>query len=260
MMRGFAAFPNSLPTTLESREFAAAFPTHEPLTTRHSMPRTLAIGDIHGCLTALKTVVDAAQIEPEDLLITLGDYVDRGPDSRGVLDWLIEKHRGGRLVAIRGNHDLMMSQARFDREVRDVWISVGGVQALKSYGENGMIGSLDDVPSEHWSFIDRTCCRYFETERHIFVHAMLEPQIPLIHQKDSIIYWERFRDPQPHCSGKIMVCGHTTQKLGHPANLGHALCLDTWAHGAGWLTCFDVDSGEYWQARETGEVRSVNLP
>ena len=241
------------------RKSAGLYPTFEQHITLGPMTRTLAIGDIHGCLTALKAVVEAAQIEPSDLLITLGDYVDRGRNSRGVIDWLIEKHRTGRLVPIRGNHDLMMSDARFNNEIRDCWISVGGVQTLKSYGQNGRIGTLDDVPPEHWSFIDETCLRYFETERHIFVHAMLEASTPLAEQQDSVIYWERFQDPKPHCSGKIMVCGHTSQKLGHPLNLGHAICLDTWVHGAGWLTCFDVDTGEYWQARETGEVRSATL-
>ena len=82
-----------------------------PRTERPDM-RTLAIGDIHGCLTALKTLLDFVAPAADDRLIALGDYVDRGPDSRGVLDFLIALHAGGRLVALRGNHDEMMADAR----------------------------------------------------------------------------------------------------------------------------------------------------
>ena len=73
--------------------------------------RTLAIGDIHGCLTALTTLLDFVAPAADDRLVALGDYVDRGPDSRGVLDLLIALHAGGRLVALRGNHDEMMTEA-----------------------------------------------------------------------------------------------------------------------------------------------------
>lgn len=223
------------------------------------MGRTLAIGDIHGCLAALETLMNLVRTKADDLLITLGDYVDRGPHSRQVLDWLIDRDRGGRLVALRGNHDLMMSEARFDNQARNGWISVGGVQTLQSYGDEGIIGTLDDVPDRHFTFIDQTCRRYFETPTHVFVHATLEPSTPLADQEDSCIYWEKFRNPQPHCSGKIMVCGHTAQKTGVPLNVGHAVCIDTWVYGTGWLTCLDVDSGEYWQAKQSGETRTGRL-
>ena len=74
--------------------------------------RILAIGDIHGCSRAFDTLIDAVSPEPDDQIITLGDYVDRGPDSRGVLDRLVALHDGGRLIALRGNHDAMMLEAR----------------------------------------------------------------------------------------------------------------------------------------------------
>jgi serine/threonine protein phosphatase 1 len=56
-----------------------------------------------------------------------------------------------------------------------------------------------------------------------------------------------------------MICGHTAQKTGKPLNLGHSICIDTWVYGAGWLTCLDVDTGEYWQARQSGEHRRGHL-
>lgn len=219
------------------------------------MPRTLAIGDIHGCLTALIKLADFARIQPDDLLVTLGDYVDRGPQSREVLDWLIARQKTGRLVALRGNHDVMFLDARFSNSTRDGWISVGGVQTLQSYGACGFIGTLQDVPKAHWEFIQSQCVNFHETERHVFVHAMLDSELPLTEQREEVLYWEKFRNPKPHCSGKVMVCGHTAQKTGIPLTVGHAICIDTWVYGTGWLTCLDVDAGEYWQANQAGETR-----
>ena len=73
--------------------------------------RLLAISDIHGCSRAFDTLLDAVAPKPDDQIITLGDYVDRGPDSRGVLDRLVALHDTGRLIALRGNHDVMMLEA-----------------------------------------------------------------------------------------------------------------------------------------------------
>ena len=97
--------------------------------------RTLAIGDIHGCLTALTTLLDFVAPAADDRLIALGDYVDRGPDSRGVLDLLIALHARGRLVALRGNHDEMMLEARAGpTENHSMWLACGGLHTLQSYG------------------------------------------------------------------------------------------------------------------------------
>jgi hypothetical protein len=73
-------------------------------------------------------------------------------------------------------------------------------------------------------------------------------------------FWrERFADPPPHQSGKIMVCGHTSQQSGLPRNIGHAVCIDTFVYGDGWLTCLDVANGQYWQANQKGETRGDRL-
>ena len=65
--------------------------------------------------------------------------------------------------------------------------------------------------------------------------------------------------PEKHCSGKVMVCGHSEVRSGVPLNLGHAVCIDTRAYAGGWLTCLDVESGHYWQANERGGVREGEL-
>jgi serine/threonine protein phosphatase 1 len=72
-------------------------------------------------------------------------------------------------------------------------------------------------------------------------------------------YWEPWNDPPRHESGKIMVCGHTSQKSGLPISNGHAVCIDTWACGTGWLSCLHVESGMIWQANQAGDTRKLHL-
>jgi serine/threonine protein phosphatase 1 len=192
-------------------------------------------------------------------LVTLGDHVDRGPDSRAVVDWLIERWRLGTLIPLRGNHELIMLEARMSDGLRNSWLSFGGDETLASYAMPGTAGSLDDVPEEHWDFFERSCRDYYETDTHFFVHANADPNLPLDRQSQQMLFWEKFNDPLPHASGKIMVCGHTAQKSGMPKNLGHAVCIDTWVYGDGWLTCLDVASGQFWQANERRESRRGRL-
>jgi serine/threonine protein phosphatase 1 len=218
--------------------------------------RYLAVGDIHGCFTALQTLAAFVPFSADDMIITLGDYVDRGPDSHAVLDWVIARHQTGNLVALRGNHELMMLQARESTQAFKVWLQAGGTATLASYGHSGPDADLVDVPESHWRFLNEGLRGWFETEKHFFVHAGAYNDCPLDKQPEFMLYWESFDDPPPHSSGKIMVCGHTSQKLGRPRNIGHAVCIDTRAYGDGWLTCLDVESGRYWQANQRGETRA----
>ena len=219
--------------------------------------RTLAIGDIHGCLTALTTLLDFAALAPEDRLITLGDYVDRGPDTRGVIDLLMDLHGKGWLIALRGNHEEMMIESRADEDTRRMWLACGGRQTLASYGADmADPASFNKVPTAHWHFLEKTCVNWFETERHFFVHASVYPDVPLEEQPSFMLLWESLHDPVQHFSGKIMVCGHTRQANSLPRNLGSTICVDTGAHAPeGWLTCLDVDAGRYWQADQQGRRR-----
>jgi serine/threonine protein phosphatase 1 len=219
------------------------------------MMRHLAIGDIHGCFRALTTLEAFVPFRPDDRLITLGDYVDRGPNSCAVLDWLIARRSGGNLVALRGNHEVMMLAAQNSREGMQMWLESGGDAALASYSPFGDKGRLADIPDAHWEFLESATLPFYEMVTHFFVHANAYPDSSLDEQPDFMLYWESFDDPPPHESGKVMVCGHTRQKSGHPRNLGHAVCIDTGAYGSGWLTCLDVATGQYWQANERGETR-----
>jgi len=218
------------------------------------MKRHLAIGDIHGCFTALTTLVTFVDPRPDDTIVTLGDYVDRGPASRAVVDLIIEMSTTHRLVPLRGNHEIMMLDAREKQSWLRPWLSYGGEATLQSYG-----GSFDGVPEAHIEFLSNHLVSHHECESHFFVHAFAEADVALHDQSEAALYWRKYRNPQPHCSGKIMVCGHTAQQSGVPLNDGHSICIDTWAHGGGWLSCLDVTSGTVWQANENGETRTLSL-
>ena len=220
------------------------------------MGRVFAIGDIHGCLTALQTLSKELRFGPDDTVITLGDYVDRGPDTKGVIDFLLAIKDQTKLVALRGNHEVMMMEARVAGiDYTLSWMGVGGEATMNSYQAK----NWSDVPDAHWQFMDGTLAMY-ETPTHFFVHANVVSSVPLTKQTANTAYWERFRgDEKPHCSGKTMVCGHTSQHSGVPLNIGHAVCIDTWVYGTGWLTCLEVESGKYWQANQKGELREGRL-
>ena len=223
--------------------------------------RVLAIGDIHGCLGPLDDLLAWVAPTPDDLVVTLGDYVDRGPDTRGVLDRLLELKRTLNLVCLRGNHEVMMVRARHGgRDDRKLWLEVGGAQALGSYGAApGRAGTLDDVPREHWDFLRDGLLDYYETDRHIFVHATVHCDLDMAEQPEYVLFWEFLPAAMRHRSGKTVVCGHTSQKSGKPKVVPGAVCVDTFAHGGGWLTCLDAATGRYWQADTLGRKREGQL-
>jgi serine/threonine protein phosphatase 1 len=219
--------------------------------------RTLVIGDIHGCSTAFDAVLHAAAPTADDRIITLGDYVDRGPDSRGVLDRLVALHARGNLVPLLGNHELMMLDARYGGDRLRMWLFCGGEETVASYGiAIPTPAALDAIPPKHWDFLERHCVDYHETATHLFVHANASPDLPLEDQPDYMLFWTPLDEPVEHISGKVLVCGHTRQ-FGHlPRRLGSAICIDTGAYeDDGWLTCLEVETGRYWQANDRGQLR-----
>jgi serine/threonine protein phosphatase 1 len=222
--------------------------------------RHLAIGDIHGCINALRSLVDFVGFRHDDTIITLGDYVDRGPNSRAVLDLVIELGKKHNLIPLRGNHEIMMLDSREKESWLHAWMKYGGDATLRSYSPSGEeSGSFADVPDSHIDFLENNLVSYYECEAHFFVHANVDAKIALSEQSDASLYWKKYRNPERHCSEKIMVCGHTAQHTGSPVSNDHSICIDTWAYGGGWLSCFDVESGMIWQANEAGDRRSFTV-
>jgi serine/threonine protein phosphatase 1 len=225
------------------------------------LPRHLAIGDIHGCIKSLTTLVDYVGLRPDDVLITLGDYVNRGPNSRAVLDWLIEFDQRRTLVPLRGNHEVHMVHARTNRAIYDNWIATGGCITLNTYAPSGQHeGSIADVPATHWRFLEERLVSIHEIDGYFFVHASVDPDLPLNGQQpEYLLYWVGYDDPRRHLSGKVMVCGHESQRSGLPITNGNAICIDTAACRGGWLTCLDVETSTFWQANERGQTRILRL-
>lgn len=221
--------------------------------------RILAIGDIHGCNTALTALLQQVQPGPDDQLIFLGDYIDRGRATRSVIDTLIQLPATCATVFLRGNHEAMMLEARTDTFCSDGWQGCGGLETLYSYEAQFRPNWPELIPAAHWKFFESTI-RHFETDTHIFVHAGVNPTLDLTEQPDWVVYWSSFFELKtPHKSGKKIICGHTTQITGMISDVGHAICLDTGAAYGGWLTCLDVNSGKYWQANERGARRDGML-
>jgi serine/threonine protein phosphatase 1 len=218
--------------------------------------RLIAIGDIHGCSAALDCLIDSINPDKQDTIVALGDYVDRGPDSKGVIDRLIALQDRCEVVALQGNHEEMMLDVVRGQKPHLRWLQYGGVETLDSYG---FIGDLNVIPPEHFEFFD-SMVDYYESEDHIFCHANYVPELPMPEQDIFHLRWQKLTEfvPGPHVSGKRFVLGHTHDRGGEIFDAGHFICLDTYCYGGGWLTAMDVESGEMWQANIHGEARTGN--
>ena len=226
--------------------------------------RTIAIGDIHGCSRALTTLLAAIKPSRDDVIVTLGDYINRGPDSRGVLEQLIELERQCTVIPVLGNHDEVLLQSLLDFAARRsrsmaTLIAMGGDATLASYGAApGKITAEDlaRIPAEHFAFLER-CYDFHETKTHIFVHAEYDSGMAMAEQSPHDLRWQSLKTmtPGPHISGKKAVVGHSSQKTGEILELGHLVCIDTYCYGGGWLTAFDVNTEDSWQANRQGQPR-----
>jgi serine/threonine protein phosphatase 1 len=213
--------------------------------------RTIAIGDIHGCSQALAILLEAVAPTSDDTLVLLGDYVDRGPDSNGVLEELTALRNRCQLVPLLGNHEIMMLSVRNGDMPSVFWERYGGFETLVSYN-----GSLKGVSEHHWEFL-RLCRRHHETETHIFMHANYIADRDMTDQPEQTLFWTHITSvvPPPHHSGKIAVVGHTPLFGGEILDLGHLKCIDTCCFGGGWLTAYEVHTGQKWQANQNGQLR-----
>jgi serine/threonine protein phosphatase 1 len=214
----------------------------------------IAIGDIHGCAAALRAIVQVISLQPDDTLVTLGDCVDRGPESRQVLEELLSLRERCRLVPLLGNHEEMMLNFLDGKQQPDNWLEVGGVATVRSYSPKS---DPEDITPEHIDYI-RTWGDFYETSSHFFVHASYEPEQRLANHQTLTLRWHSLREwaPEPHVSGKTAIVGHTSQKSGEVLDLGHLICIDTYCWGGGWLTALDTTTGQIWQVDREGKQRS----
>ena len=185
--------------------------------------------------------------------MTLGDYIDRGPDSRGVIDTLIDLGDHCRLVGILGNHEEMMMEVLHHGGAHQAWLRYGGVETLESYGFDG---DLNFLPPEHQNFLD-SLGDFYASGDFFFTHAAYDPEVPLEEQEIEMLRWYSLTNgiPAIHQSGLTAVVGHTANRDGEILDADHLICLDTYCYGGGWLTAMEMNTGQTWQANLKGELR-----
>ena len=216
--------------------------------------RQIAIGDIHGCDAAFARLIIEIDPEPQDTLIFLGDYCDRGPDTKAVVQRILMLQDRCQVVALLGNHEIMMRMAIAGTGDMEMWLASGGAATVDSYG-----GELSGVPDSHREFLS-SLRPHYETDEFLFVHANYTPHLPLDQQPDFALFWEHLTAhlPTPHISGKVAIVGHTPQRNGSVLDLEHLICIDTFCYGGGYLTALDLETRYSWQADRLGRLRNAN--
>lgn len=212
--------------------------------------RLIAIGDIHGYNVPLQTLMRAIEPTADDIIVALGDYVDRGPDSKGVIDTLIHWGQKTQVVALMGNHEEMMLDVVRGIEPHHAWLKFGGIETLDSYHFNG---DLDFLPPDHLAFFE-SLGDYFVHDDFFFTHAAYDPHVALDAQSVEMLRWYSLRDgiPERHVSGRVAVVGHTAHPDAQIVDVGHLICLDTKCYGGGLLTAMELPSKRVWQSTPEG--------
>lgn len=202
------------------------------------MGKIFAIGDIHGCLDKLEVMMERIDLnDEEDMLVFIGDYIDRGPDPKGVVDFVLElKSRLKNVVCLLGNHEQTFLNFYFHRRDSDLFYFNGGDTTIESYGlVETTEGKKINVPENHLEFF-KSLLPYYETDDYIFVHAGIRSGIPMEKQSVDDLTWIRHAFIRSfHDFGKIVVFGHTP--LPDPLVQPNKIGIDTGACYGGKLTC-----------------------
>ena len=227
--------------------------------------RVYAVGDCHGCLGALRElraaiVADSDGADAEGprarrrVLVYLGDYIDRGLDSRGVLDLLIgEPLAGFESIHLLGNHELFMRWFLDGADVATAWLTNGGGDTLRSYGLDGAARTGNElrdlrcaltavVPEAHRRFLDGLTLSHVEGD-YFFTHAGIRPGVPLAAQKPEDLMW--IREPfigSMADHGKVVVHGHSA--TAEPEVLANRIGIDTGACYGGKLTALVLEGDQ----------------
>jgi len=170
--------------------------------------KKFAISDIHGCADTFEALLNKIQFSTEDELYLLGDYIDRGPDSKGVIEdiWQLQDE-GYHIKCLRGNHEQLMIDSKIDRQSAYIWMVNGGDKALDSFG--GLI--LDEVPQKYFDWMENLPY-YFEVDNFILVHAGFKFDMPDPFLEKHAMIWQRGwyqRINYDWLGDRIIVHGHT---------------------------------------------------
>ncbi len=209
--------------------------------------KTCVIGDIHGCLHSLTNLL-AMVVNRADTLVFLGDYIDRGPESRQVITTLLQlkKNPDLRLVFLKGNHEFMFYNYLTGAD-RSIFLRVGGLQTLASYSispkQNDTL--LNYLPPEHRYFFESLVLTH-EDRHGIYVHAGLQPGVHLSRQSRDWCLWARDRFIRSSFDfGKPVIFGHTV--FSEPLVESNKIGIDTGAVYGGRLTALLLPDMEFIQ-------------
>lgn len=199
--------------------------------------RTYAIGDVHGCLESLMALMAKLSPRKADELLFIGDYIDRGPDSKGVVDYVLElrKSRPGKVTCLLGNHEWMLLN-HLDGTDPVSWLQNGGQATLASYGGE------HKIPYAHREFF-HSLAPLHRTDDYLFVHAGIRPGVPLEAQSTEDMLWIR-RECYlfPGRFNPPIVFGHTP--LREVLNQEDRIGIDTGCVFGGKLTCLVLPGRE----------------
>lgn len=207
------------------------------------MQRTYAVGDVHGCLGKLVALVRRCQQDASNRpakLVFLGDFIDRGPDSRGVVEFLmaLQAEKPAEIICLAGNHEELALAATRGKAFETTWLRNGGGETLRSYG----ITSATDLPPRHVAWFDALPI-YHDDGRRFFVHAGIDPDRPIDQQDPQDLLWIREKflsDSRDH--GRLIVHGHSPIHSGIPDQRPNRVNVDTAAAAGGPLTAAVFDN------------------
>lgn len=172
--------------------------------------RTLAISDIHGCQRTFMALLESIALTKEDQLYLLGDYIDRGSRSKEVLNSILHlKKEGYQLYCLRGNHEQMMLEARFDWQMSKMWMANGGTDTMNSFSTIDFI----DIPQLYFDLLD-SFYHHYEKDNFLFVHAGFNLHIDNPYEDKHSMLWMRKWEEQSDLSwlaGRMAIHGHTPQ-------------------------------------------------
>lgn len=204
-----------------------------------------AIGDIHGCKNSLEKLIKKISPQNEDTVIFLGDYIDRGPDSKGVIEFLIDfLNTHPNTVFMKGNHEWMFYEfyKTRDPDIWKLWEINGARSTLKSYE------GIENIPKGHVEFI-RSTKIYYTQDEYFFVHAGVKPNKPIKEQKSEDMLWirEEFIYSDNPLKDYIVVFGHTPMEK--PLIMSDKIGIDTGCIYGGYLTCIRLNDKKIFQER-----------
>ena len=206
------------------------------------------IGDIHGCVVELRQLVQTLPLNTGDQVVFLGDYIDRGPDSREVVTFLValrKQFSAVDFVFLKGNHeDMLLSYLGMDGEHGDMFLINGGKATLASYGltedKIAVREAIQAIPAEHIQFY-QTLKSFHVMEGFLCVHAGVHPQKPLMEQSNEDLFWIRNKFIyNSHSLPYTVLFGHTPQQT-VLFDLPYKVGLDTGLVYGNRLTCLEVD-------------------